>query len=149
MLQPPVRHVGFRHDLPHHAHAGLAHAVRIAGHQRMPIRQILALIEHAVGTGHRHEVQFADIARRQPHTVGNLPRAVRVIAASAIAHVIEAAGDIREFAVTVLVLQLNETAFAAMIAQRFPLFLAHLFQRFQLPEGFFVCHRLNLAAFHA
>lgn len=149
MLQPPVRHIGFRHDLPHDAHAGLAHAVRVAGHQWMPVRQILALVQQAVGTGHRHEVQLADIARRQPHTVGNLARAVRVIAAPALAHVVEAAGDIREFAAAVLVLQLNETAFAAVIAQRFPLFLAHLFQRFQLPEGFFVCHRLNLAAFHA
>lgn len=106
-------------------------------------------MDQAVGAGQRHEIEFANIARRQAHALRHLLASARIITAAALADVIKAARHISEIAMTVIVLQLDQAALATVIAKRFPFGNRHLLQRFQFPEWYFQALRPNVAPFVA
>ncbi len=101
----------------------------------MPPGQVLALADQAVGAGIRQPVDLADIARRQPHAVRHQFLAMRIILAPAIAQIELPAGRVGEEELAgIIVDQLVETAFAAAVAQAFPLRPGHLAELGRLPK---------------
>ena len=127
----------FRIDLPRHPDPGLAHAGRIAGYQRMPPGERLALVEKAIGAGGRKPAQCTDVVRRQAHAVRHPLGPIRIVAAAAGPEIQKLAGCPRvEKHAGVLVFQLVEAAAAAAVAQAFPLGAGHLAELLGRPEGF-------------
>ncbi len=106
------------------------HRVGIAGHQRMPPRQVLAVRQAAIRAGRRQPVDRAHFRRCQGHAIGHAAVAMRVIAALAGFQVQQAARDIGERQrAGVVVAQLVQATAAAAVAERFPLVVGHLLQR--------------------
>lgn len=108
-------------------HTGLVGAGRVPRDQRVPVIQLLALGQQAIGTGPGDPGQFVDIGRCQHDTIGHDRLAQRVLLAPAGLGIKQLAADIRvQVQTAVLVLELDETAFSATITQGFPLIAGHL-----------------------
>src|SRR6185312_4658519 len=131
--------------------ARLAHARWRARDERMPVEQVFALGDEPVGARHREPGEFANRGRRQSHAVGNPGVAALVIEAAAGLAVEQPAADVGEMNLAILVLELDEAAAAAAIAQALPFGEAHLVERLGPPEwlGLLVLrgHALWLKAF--
>src|SRR5690606_22815837 len=63
--------------------SGPVHAFGIAGHQRVPVRQVPAFGYEAIGAGLRHPAQLPHILEGQDDAVGHQPLALRVALAAA------------------------------------------------------------------
>ncbi len=110
---------------------------RVARDQGCHHGQIAPLRDEAIGAGRRQPGQRAHVMRRQRHAIGHDGGAVRVVLAAAGAGIEQAATDIRgEDRAGILVLQLDEAAAAAPVAERFPLLAVHRLERRGAPEGF-------------
>ena len=111
------------------------HRLRIAGDERMPPVQVLALGDQAVAAGRRQPADLRDRLRGEPDAIVDPFGAMPVIPAAARPGVEQAAADIGEIDVFgLLLLELDQAAAAAAVAQAFPLGLVHLFQAFCAPE---------------
>ena len=118
-----------------HRNAGLMDRIRVAGHQRMPPGEVLALGDPAIGAGGRQPVDLPHFRRRQADAVGHAAAAVGVVAAPAGVQVEQAAGDVGEGQrAGVVVPQLVQAAAAAAVAEGFPLGARHLLEPLGLPE---------------
>src|SRR5208283_160239 len=103
--------------------------------KRMPVRQVLVFRNQTIGAGDGEPSQRANGRRRQLDTVRNPAGAARIVAASTSLGVEQGAADIGEMnGAGVLVLQLDEAAAGAAVAQALPLRLRHLVERLGFPE---------------
>jgi hypothetical protein len=113
----------------------LVHAVPVARDQRMPRIEVLPFGNEAIGAGAGQPCDGAHVLRRQPHAVGHDRKPIRIVLAAAPLRVEQSAADAGEVDLAgVLVLELGQAAFAAAVAERFPLGGGHLLQRLGFPE---------------
>jgi hypothetical protein len=118
-----------------HGCAGGVNGVGIAGHQRMPRVEILALVHQPIRAGLRQPREFGYVLRRESHAVRHGFFAVRVIFAAAGLAIKQATMDIRGVDLPcVLVFQLHKAALPTAIAERFPLLKRHGFEWGGFPE---------------
>ena len=127
--------------------AGLR-TVCVACDKRVPIGQGAAFMQAAVGTGGRHPMGIAvNVFGCQYDATCNHLFAQRVVAARATGVVKQATSDVRvaDFE-RVFVFEFQQTAFAASIAQRFPLWLGHVGQIGRAPKVFAQALSVNVLA---
>ena len=138
----PVRHMGERiadivlgKRATPHRHAGEVDAVAIARYQRMPPIEIAPFANQAVGAGGGQPAQLEHLGRGEADAIVHPLGAVLVVGAAAGFEIEQPAGHIgvRDFA-GVLILRLDQAAFGAAVAQRFPLLSGELVEGFLLPE---------------
>ena len=111
------------------------HGLRVSGYQRVPIEKIPSLGNQPVSAGVRKPAKRWHDVGRQLHAVVHIALPVCVILAAACFEIEKSAGDIRHRDVAVVfVFELMQTAFAAAVAQRFPLGGRHLVQTLAFPE---------------
>ncbi len=80
--------------------------------------EVAALGDQAIGAGLRYPFEGRDIVRRQHDAIGHMRVAIGVVTTTALVAVIQLAGDIGvQVEPGILVFQLDQTAFAAMVAQ--------------------------------
>src|SRR5690554_2486328 len=111
--------------------------LRVAGEQRVPAGLLAPLGYPAVGTKVRQPAELLDPLGRQAGAVRHPLQAVLVVAAAAAVNVEQLAGQVehRQLA-ALLVLELEQAALAAAIAERLPLLGGELLQGVLLPEPF-------------
>src|SRR6056297_3763690 len=138
MLFPVVfRHVELRDCAMLHRDARVMYALRIAGNQRMPVIERLALVKQLIGAGFGQPVGVA------LNRVGFERDAFRyelladgILRAAAGGIVEQATGDSGQLHLASLViLQLVEAAFATAVAERPPFLLRHPVEAGGLPEA--------------
>ena len=120
---------------PAHGDAGLVDRLVASRNQPVPPVEIPALRDQPVGAGLRQPAYGAHIGRGEPDAVGHAGEPVGVVRTPA-GGVVEQAAAHRgpvDFA-GILVLKLGKAAFAAAVAERFPLGGAHFLQRLGFPE---------------
>jgi len=128
-------HILFRNDLAAHGYPRAAHAVRIARDQRVPVRQRLAFGQQTIGARRQQSVCVAGEFRRHLHTIRHQHVALFVAPALAVGRVVVPADDIGEIEFAAVgVLELDQTATPAPVAQRFPFRRIHFFQCLGFPE---------------
>ncbi len=116
-------------------HAGAMDGVAPAGDEMVPPVKLLPLGQQPIGAGAGHEGQVGDIRRGDLHAIRYQLLPVLVASAATAERIEQVAGDIRmQDRPGILVLQLDQTAFAASVAERFPLRIGHLGQSFRAPE---------------
>ena len=133
-----VVHVDFtlQNHAPAHRNAGADHAGRVAGNQRVPVRQILALGLQAVGAGLGHPVELLHQVGVEREAGGHQHRALGVASAARGVAIEQLAGDVGvEDLFGVFILKLEQAAAPAAVAQRLPLLARHLGEGFCFPEG--------------
>ncbi len=97
--------------------------------------KILAFGDEPIGAGDRQPAQRADDVRRQPDTIGHPTVAFVVVATAAGLRVEQPAADVGEVDIAgVFVLELDEAAAGAAVAQALPFVPVHLVQRLGAPE---------------
>jgi hypothetical protein len=97
-------------------------------------------MQQAIGAAGRHEINFIEIVFRQFDTIGHQLGALGIMSAATALAIKQIANNIGEDNfIRVFILQFNQTAFGAAIAQRFPLRVVHLGQWHGLPKRF-LCH---------
>ena len=101
----------------------------------MPPIKIATLGDEPVGAGRRHPGKVADILRRQAHAIRHLRLPVAIVAAAACTGVEEGAADVGVLdRAGFLIVELDEAAARASVAEAFPLRLAHGLERLLAPE---------------
>jgi len=126
-----------------HRDARLVHGVGIARDERMPPVKVLALVELAVGAGGRQPFDLVHHLGGEPHAIVDLFAPMSVIAAAAALAIEQPAADVGEIGRRrVLVLELDEAAAAAAVAQAFPFRVGHLGERFAAPERRVIDHEI-------
>ena len=130
-------------DAAAHRNARLVHGLRIAGNQRMPPVQIAPFGEQTIGTGGRQPNNAPDIARGEPDAVLHLRGTIGIVATAAACPIEQSAANIREIgpARIVGILELDQAAAAAAVAQALLLGIAHLGERLRFPERRAVGHQ--------
>src|SRR3546814_7717369 len=109
--------------------------VRVAADEIMPVVQGFALGAQAIGAGLRQPFEVVDLRFGQRQAIGNMAAAMLVVAAARGRKIEQAARDIRRIdAARVLILQLEQAAFAAAVAQGLPLTRVEAGER-RFPEG--------------
>ena len=94
----------------------------ITGDEVVPVGQRLSLVAEAIGARRGQPFDPADVARVQADAFRDIGVAVLVVGTASGLAVEQAAGDVgRVELARLLVLQLVQAAFAASVAQRFPL----------------------------
>src|SRR6266567_9285053 len=143
---PPLQRVG-RHvvlqvlDPAADRDSGLMHRLRIAGDERMPPVQVLALGDQAVAAGRRQPADLRDRLRGEPDAIVDPFGAMPVVPAVARPGVEQAAAYVGEIDVFgLLLLELDEAAAAAAVAEAFPLGLIQVLQALCPPKWNFVDH---------
>src|SRR5579864_8661587 len=112
-----------------HRDAGGVDGLGIAGHQRVPPVQVLALGEQHIGAGRRQPGDGFEVFGREPHAVVDLFQPMPVVAAAAGLAVEQPAAHAGVIgAVGRLFLELVEAAFAAAVAEAFPFGIRHFLQ---------------------
>jgi hypothetical protein len=135
---------GLAHRLVAHAHPGLVHALGIARQQRVPGRQGLALVQPPVGAAARQPGHGFDVLEVKFDAVGNVGLAVRIVLAEAGLLIQQLTGDPRRNDLArVFVLEPDQAAQAAAVAQGFPFLRVHLVQGLGFPEGAWLGQRLR------
>ncbi len=112
----------FRHGLVLARPAAAVDLLAVAADEMVPVVQVLALVDETIGAGIGRPVDRLDDLGRELHADGNVFLAVLVVAALA-------GGAVQQFTVQIgeeelpalLVLELDEAALGAAVAQRFPL----------------------------
>src|ERR1700722_6060346 len=123
------------------------HAVGRTRNQRVPIVQVLAFGHQSIGAGDWEPAQIANHIRRQSHAIGNFPVTPRIVDAFTRLAVEQLAANVGEMNLArVLVLELDEAAATAAVAQAFPFDETHLVERLRAPEwlGLLVFRRQTL-----
>ena len=118
-----------------HGNARLVNRAGVAGHQRMPPGEPLALGNAPIRAGWWQPIDFAHRLGREPDAVRHPAGPVGVVAALAGPQVEQSARDVGERQVVgVLVAQLVQATAAAAIAEGLPLVAGHLLKLLALPE---------------
>jgi hypothetical protein len=134
-------------DLALNRNAGLDHSARIAGNERMPPGERPPRCDQPIGTCRRKPIEFTDIAGRELDAIRNPFGAVVIVAAAAASRIEKLAGKVGEKdAPGVLILELDQAASPAAVAERLPLLRRHFEQRLRLPEGLVSGHRGDLTS---
>src|SRR5215475_9027389 len=111
------------------------HGFWIAGDQRMPPGEVLALRYQTVATCGRQPFQPPDVAGGKPHAVPYSGMAVGIVDAAARSTVKQFATYVgKQSVVRTLFDQLVQAATAAPVAQAFPFRRCHLGHRLETPE---------------
>lgn len=119
------------------ANARGVHAFEGATDERVPGREVSAFGDFSVTACWREPVDFTRDGRCELHAVMHNSKAAGVVAALARLGVQELAGNAGEVKFAgVFVFKLMNAAEAAAVAERLPLVVGHLLQRFGFPEGF-------------
>lgn len=114
---------------------GGMHGLAIPAHQIMPVGKRFIVRAEAIGAGTRQPGDLLDIAGGEPDAFGDIGAAMLVVAAEAGLTIEQATGNIGRIEIAgVLILDLVQAAFAAAVAQRFPLRAVEGRERL-LPEG--------------
>lgn len=101
----------------------------------MPPGEVSALRDQTVSTSRRQPLEAPHLVWSQSDAIAHLAAAMDIIGTAAGPGVEELASNIGEINVAaILVLQLDETAAAASIAQALPFRRRQGFERFALPE---------------
>jgi hypothetical protein len=118
-----------------HGDAGLVHAVGRTRNERMPVVQIPSLGDQPIGAGDGEPAQRANRGWGQFDAIGNPPVTLPIIEAPARLGVKQLATDVSEMDLAdVFILELDEAAAAAAVAQALPLAGAHLLERLDAPK---------------
>src|SRR6516165_11303717 len=101
----------------------------------MPPPEVFALVEEAIGAGLGKPSNAADNAGGQLHAIGDMLLPVAVVRAPARSKIEQLAGkpgygDLAG----ILILELDQAALSAAVAERFPLLRRHASKGFALPE---------------
>src|SRR5262249_10479543 len=123
-------------DAAAHRNPGLVHRFRIAGNQRMPPVKIAPFGEQAIRAGRRQPDNAPDIARGEPDAVLHLRGTIGIIATAAACPIEQPAANTREIgpAWIVGILELDQAAAAAAVAEALPFRIRHFRQRFTSPK---------------
>ena len=120
------------------------YGIRIATHQMMPKRKILAFSHEAIATGWRQPFELRRVFSCQLDTVRNTGTAIGVVSASTTFQIKQFAGDPGVIDAAILfILELLQAAQATAVAQRLPLGRIQLGQSLAHPEGFDFCRHEN------
>ena len=122
-------------DPPAHGDAGLMHGLRIAGDERMPPIEVAALGHEPIGAGGRQPAPVAGVLGRDALAIVHAARAMGIVGAAAGLAIEEPAGDVGIIdAGGVFVLELDQTAARAAVAQALPFGAGHFREGFGEPE---------------
>ena len=130
----------FRNHFAQNGDIVIMHACPVARDKRMPMQEVLALRNQAVGAGRRHPFQRGNVFGRENHTSRDFLFAIVIVNAAAALMIEQLAGHIRIIEVAgVFVFQLQKTTFGAAVTEGFPFGLGHLAQCF-FPPKWPLCH---------
>jgi len=118
-----------------HGHARLMHAVGVAGYKRMPPIKIPPLADKTIGATIRQPVQCLDGIGRNDNAIRDASVPVVIVRTPAGADIQKLAAQARmQQFVGVFVLKFDQTALTAPVAERLPLGIAKIMQRFVPPK---------------
>ena len=96
-------------------------AVAVTTHEIVPVRQLLALMDQAIGAGLWHPADFLDLLRSKNHAVFDDLLAIFVVGTLTVIPVKQAAMESRVSDLTgIFIFQFEQAAFATAVAEGFP-----------------------------
>ena len=129
-----------------HRNSGLVHRFGRTGHERVPPGEPTSLGQPSIGAGAWQPADLAQFGRRDHNAIGHTRMPICVVAALARADVEKVASDLGDIdRAGVLLLDLEQAALPAAVAEGLPLVRRHLLQAFGHPERFRIRQRCRLA----
>ena len=143
MLQRPS--FGLRDHFSLHGLAGTVNGVRISRNQIVPVWQRLMASTQFIGTTVRQPVKALQIAAGKSYAIGNMKFAATIVTAPGLFNIQQLAGDIGHvYLAVILILGLEQTAFATPVAQSLPLGPVQGFQ-WLFPKRWLIVQPTHLA----